>query len=223
MKKIILSGIVVFAASLLAPQIAQAQGTVVYLSNLGQPSTGSLAVGSDLWLAAGFVTGTNSGGYLLDSVELGMTEASGNPSGFTVLLYARSSNPNAFLPGNSLGTLTGSLSPVTSGVYTYTPSSILALLPRAHYFVVLTAATTVANGAYQWSLASANYNPNGGWASVQPYNPYHSSDGSSWIAYLGNNPQLAISAGAVPEPGAFGLLVLGGLGFLWHRRKVKSV
>jgi hypothetical protein len=58
-----------------------------YLSNLGQSSTGSLAVGSDSWLAASFGTGTNEGGYELNSIQLAMTDASGNPSGFTVMIY----------------------------------------------------------------------------------------------------------------------------------------
>jgi hypothetical protein len=61
MKNLIIGGIIVLAVVLSAPQITQAQGTT-YLSNLGEPSTGSLAVGSDSWLAVSFGTGTNVGG-----------------------------------------------------------------------------------------------------------------------------------------------------------------
>jgi hypothetical protein len=86
MKKIISSSIV--AIGLFSQQFLQAQGTMTYLSNLGQPTVGTNAVGSDSWLAAGFYTGTNAGGYLLDSIQLGMANASGNPTNFTVMLYS---------------------------------------------------------------------------------------------------------------------------------------
>jgi hypothetical protein len=45
--------------------------------------SGSPSVASDSWLAAEFGTGTDASGYVLNSVQLGMTDASGNPSGFT--------------------------------------------------------------------------------------------------------------------------------------------
>src|ERR1039457_5454895 len=95
-------------------QNTQAQGTITYLSNLGQASTGSRAVGSDLWLAESFLTGTNAGGYLLDSVQLGMTNASGNPSGFTLMLYSSILNFEYF-PSNDLSTLSGDANP-TNGI-----------------------------------------------------------------------------------------------------------
>jgi hypothetical protein len=58
MKKII----AVLLVALLIQQFVQAQGTV-YLSNLGQTSTGSHAVSSNSWLAMGFQTGNNASGY----------------------------------------------------------------------------------------------------------------------------------------------------------------
>jgi hypothetical protein len=78
-----LLSISMFVAGLLAQQLALAQGTTTYLSNLGQASAGSLAVGSDSWLAAPFGTGFNAGGYVLDSAQLSLTDASGNR--YTVL------------------------------------------------------------------------------------------------------------------------------------------
>lgn len=96
-----------FVVGLFTQQLIQAQG-VVYLSNLEQTSAGSHAVGSDSWLAAGFKTGSNTGGYALNSIELGLTNASGNPSGFTAMIYSEANNPNGVLPGSSLGALNGS-------------------------------------------------------------------------------------------------------------------
>src|ERR1039458_2607755 len=103
-----------FVVGLLAQQIAVAQGTTTYLSNLGQASAGSLAVGSDSWLAEAFRTGADAGGYVLDSVQLSLADASGSPSGFTVMLYA--TNPSTPAPFSYLTTLHGSLDPVAAGV-----------------------------------------------------------------------------------------------------------
>src|ERR1035438_9179425 len=89
MRKTIISGIIASVFGLLAPHIAQAQGTL-YVSSLGLTSSGSASVGSDSWLATDIRTGTNAGGYLLNSVQLALADASGTPSGFTAMLYNRS-------------------------------------------------------------------------------------------------------------------------------------
>lgn len=107
MKMVVLGSIAASAAALLSPHAAQAQGTTPYLSSLSQSYTGNEAVGSDSWLAVPFVTGNSPGGYNLDSVQLGMADASGNPSGFAVMLYADSGNPLGASPGSSLGSLSG--------------------------------------------------------------------------------------------------------------------
>ncbi|MGA3213100.1 MAG: choice-of-anchor R domain-containing protein, partial [Terriglobales bacterium] len=153
MRKTIISGIMASVFGLLTPQLLQAQGTT-YLSNLDQSSAGSLAVGSDSWLAGIFTTGLNPGGYVLNSIQLAMTDASGSPGGFMVMLYAPAIG--GILPGSSLGTLNGSLNPVTSGIYTYTPAATLTLAPNVPYSIVLTAGTAVANGAYELSCAGIN-------------------------------------------------------------------
>ena len=76
-----------FVVGLLTQRVTQAQGTLTYLSNLGQPSSGSDIVGSNSWLFTTFRVGTNPNGYVLNSIQLEMTDASGTPSGFTVMLY----------------------------------------------------------------------------------------------------------------------------------------
>src|SRR5258705_1367541 len=83
--------------------LVQAQGTT-YISNLGQASGGSVVVGSDSWRAESFLTGTNPGGYTLDSIQLLTTLASGNPSGFSISVYS-SNAMNFRYPGNSIGPL----------------------------------------------------------------------------------------------------------------------
>ena len=220
MKNMISVGIVAFAAMLLAQRVGQAQGTMLYLSSLSQTYTDAKPVGSDSWLAARFVTGNNPGGYTFDSVQLGMADGSGSPSGFAVMLYSRSTNVFAILPGSSLGALSGPASPSSAGVYSYTPTTSLTLLPSTPYFVVATAGTAVANGAFNWGLSA--YPPGiatGGWAEGNVL--YRSTDGgSSWsqpLPYQGIG-QVAIYATAIPEPGALSLALLAGLLLMRHRR-----
>jgi hypothetical protein len=225
MERIIISSIIASVFGLLAPQIIQAQGTT-YLSNLDQSSAGSLAVGSNSWLAGIFQTGNNASGYVLNSIQLAMTDASGSPGGFMVMLYAPASG--SFLPGSSLGTLTGSLSPVTSGIYTYTPAATLTLFPNSPYSIVLTAGTAVADGAYEWSYTDINsYNASGGWFTLVGAlgGVWTSSNGSEpWIGSGGSTfPQFAVNGSAVPEPGVLSLFVLGGSFLVWHRRKAKAL
>ena len=212
MKKII----IMFAVAFFATQIIQGQGTT-YISNLGYISTGSSSVGSDAWFAADFFTGTNAGGYALNSVQLATTDASGNPSGFTVMLYSSISGFATF-PGSNLGTLNGSLNPVSSGTYTYTPASSLALSPSTVYFIVLTAGTAIANGAYGWSVTST---PSPGFNSYHWGGEVHfadSSNGSSWNYVSGTYGQFALNATAVPEPSPSWLILLGSGVFIYARR-----
>ena len=228
MKNLITNGFIVLVFGFLTPQIAQAQGTI-YLSNLDQPSIGSLAVGSDSWIAIPFVAGNNTDGYLLNSVQLEMTNASGNPIGFMVMLYSNNSN-NPIFPGSSLGTLSGSTDPLIGGIYSYTAPSNLTLSPRTEYFLVLTAGTMVADGAYEWSVAStASINKNGNWyrgtyGGEGPF-AFASIDGSSWSLVMNGlgRLQLAIDATAVPEPGGLSLFVLGGLLLGFGRWKAQAV
>jgi hypothetical protein len=205
MKKII--NVVV---SLFIFQITHAQGTI-YLSNLSETSAGSLQVGSDLWLAADFHTGNDTGGYSLDSITLEMMDATGNPDNFLVMVYS-SVATIAIFPGSSLGALNGSANPSTAGIYTYIPASSLTLLPNTDYFIVLTAATAVADNAnYNWSYVTANsYNPSAGWRF--PLNGVLTSgNGSSWDGrgFVGDFPQFAITATPIPEPSSLALLFLG--------------
>ena len=209
-----------FVVGLLAQQIAVAQGTTTYLSNLSQASAGSLPVGSDSWLAAAFQTGTNAAGYLLNSVQLALTAASGSPTGFRAMIYNNGAAPSGIIPGTNLCTLNGSLDPVAAGVYTFTPASTLTLLPRLFYEIVLTAETPMAVGAYEWSFATtSSYNPSGGWFAAN--GPILTSDNGSppsWNLSGASSAQFAINGTAVPEPSTLALLALGGWLLAWRHR-----
>ena len=208
--------IITLAIGLLIQQKGQAQGTI-YLSNLGQTSTGSSPVGNDSWIASEIMTGANAGGYALDSIQLEMADASGNPTGFTAAIYSET-GVSGFVPGTSLCVLNGSIDPSNSGIYTYTSAPSIMLSPSTIYFIVLTAGTAIGNGAYEWNLTGPNlYNPIDGWRAGGIWD---SSDGSHW-SYHSGSPQFALGATPVPEPGVLGLFVLGSLFFIGHRRSAK--
>ncbi len=202
---------IMFVVGLLAQQITHAQGTI-YLSNLGEASVGGSPVGSDSPNGFSFITGQNAGGYLLDSIQLSMTDASGNPSGFAAMMYMLVDPASG--SETYIGTLSGSLNPAVAGIYAYTPTDNLILLPNTYYSLLLTAETAVANGAYELSLTGTNLGyPSNGWA----------GPGFGNFSIATEFPQYAITATPVPEPGTFCLFGLGGLCFLWHRRKAKTV
>lgn len=206
---------------LAAPEVIWAQG-VTYVSNLGEPSTGSQAVGSDSWIAQGFFTGTNSDGYALNSVQLLMNAASGNPGGFAVSLYSRLGNGT---PGISIGSLSGS-APAVGGLFTYAASG-LTLPPHTAYFVVATSLTPVAQGAYDWSAATGS---NGFvYGSEQWFIDdgfFGSANGLNWIEHSRQAVfRLGINAVSVPEPSTlvltcFSTVILGAR--LLRRAKVKT-
>jgi hypothetical protein len=214
MKKTMLLAIVI-ATELFAPSFVQAQGTL-YVSNLGQTPTGSAAIASDAWIAQRIITGNNSSGYILNAIQLLMGAASGNPSGFNVSIYSSLSDE----PNNSLGNLVGS-DPSAGGIFTYTASG-LTLSPSTVYFIVQTAATPMAQGAYDWSVADSFTQGSDVWTIDDFY--FSSPDGTSWTEYVRENVfQMAIYATPVPEPSTLGLTALGGLLLAWHRWSARAI
>ena len=169
-------------------------------------------------MGAEFLTGGNLGGYDFNSIQLAMTDAIGSPSGFTAMIYGGINNGTGVSPGSSLATLTGSANPSTAGIYTYTPTADLVLLPSTAYFIVLTAGTFVTDGAYEWSFAGLPER-NAGWGAGNSI--LRSANGLNWgFAHTGS-AQYAITATPIPEPGILSLLGLSGVAFVWHRKREK--
>lgn len=213
MRKTILT--LVLVIGLLLPLKASSQGTT-YISNLDQTPTGSLLVGSDSWIAQGFdLLTTDPNVYLLDSVELMLATASGNPSEFTVSVYS-SPRGSSGGPQTNLGDLSGSPNPLAGGVYMYTATNI-TISSAEVYAVVVTAATPISQGAYRWSMVEGGMT-DGTWGIANGYAT--SSDGSTWMGHPRQGAmQLAINATLIPEPTSLTLAGLGLASLLLWRRK----
>ena len=205
---------IVLTVEVFVAQLAPAQGTL-YLSNLGQTPTGSLSIGSDSWIASSFFTGTNAGGYALNSVQLLMKAASGSPSGFDVSIYNLSSS-SPYVPQNSLGSLSGSSNPSAGGLFTYTASDI-TLLPSTSYFVLVTSSTPIAQGAYVLSAVFGNSN-RGSDGGIIDGDYYSSPDGLNWQFSRSYTGQFAIYVTDVPEPSIISLFMLGSGVLIYVRR-----
>ena len=215
-KKITYAVIAILAGELFAVPPAPAQGTLS-VSNLGQTPVGKAAIGNNSWIAQEFFTGTNSGGYTLNSIQLLMDASSGSPSGFAVSIY---SGLFTGPPESSLGNLVGSLNPTAGGLFSYTNSGI-TLSPGSSYFVVVTAATPVAQGAYFWSAGPMGDTfGDDRWTIGHLY--FTSTDGLNWSHFRDQYFQMAIYSTALPEPSASWLLLLGS-GVLAYTRIRKPI
>jgi hypothetical protein len=194
--------------------IAQAQGVTV-ISNLDEPSTGSLAVGSDSWVDQVFsIVSSDPNTYSLNSIDLMMLPASGSPSGFDVSIYSSPLGSGGG-PQTFLGSLAGSLDPANGGVYTFTATNI-AIEADTFYHVVATSTTPIGQGAYYWSMVAGGKG-SGTWTIANAYGT--SSDGITWEGHNREGAlQLAIYATVVPEPSTFALLGLGSLALVMRGR-----
>jgi hypothetical protein len=212
MKRTILAAIIL--TTMLWSYDCGAQGTL-YLSDLGQSSNGSNAIGSDSWTAQVFFTGTNAGGYELNSISLLMNPPSGNPIGFSVSIYS------SLNPTSNLGTLNGS-NPLIGGIFSYfTSGSGIMLSPSTAYSVVVKASTSVVNGAYYWSTTSGiEVDGVDRWSLTGHLG---SNDGLNWNPEpRGSVFQMAIYATAIPEPSTLALIFIGGglLIYVCRRNKI---
>jgi hypothetical protein len=200
--------------ALVAATNASAQGAV-HSSNLQHPTIGSLSVGSDAWFAVWFETGSVPGGYVLDSIELSMDAPSGSPSGFGVMLWD-------FAQDRSIAELSGP-DPLTGGVFGYASSGFV-LSPSTVYWVAVTSATAVADGAFNWNYKSSGFVYTNGWTLGGVYNS--STDGLEWSrTQTVGSFQFAANATPIPEPSVLALAGVVGLWFgirFWKRGASKG-
>jgi len=166
-----------------------AQGNL-YLSNLGvsSPNDGPFngEIPSSLHpLSAGFITGADSAGYILDSIQVLMGNSQLGPGIFNISIYADYDGQ----PGLSLGSLSGSPTPYIGGTYAYTSAGI-DLASSTPYWIVMTAMNS---GSYNWAYTtSTDYESSDGWSDIE--------------SPSGQQLKFAVSATSVPESSAWALL-----------------
>jgi hypothetical protein len=205
--------ILVLSLWLVALRGAHGQG-IVSVSNLGLAPSGNATIASNAWIAQMFfiVASDTNSYYLLNSVQLLLNSAAGNPNGFSVAIYNSGATG---APQHNLGSLVGSSSPAAGGIYTYSASGI-RLVPGIFYFVVASAASALGQGAFNWSAANGGA-VNGNLEIDDWY--FGSSNGVNWDAHARQSVfQMSVFATPAPEPSALALLALGGVWLLARRR-----
>jgi hypothetical protein len=193
----------------------------VVLGNTGQTTFDVDLVSEDHWLAAPFQTGADVSGYRLNSITLsfrsgGSTIANG---GFALAVWSN----NTGVPGSAItgGTLSGSVNPSTTGLFSYTTSTA-TLAPSTTYWVV----ASIPSGPgsiYQWAFAgSLAQDVNApGW-SIDGLYAYRTA--AVWNALDSQESPfiMSIDATPVPEPSEYasvaGVGVLLAAGFLRRRK-----
>jgi len=187
-------------------------------SDLALTPSGSTLVSSDSWIGQFFFTGTNTAGYLLNSIQLRMENQTGNPAGFTLSIYSSTFSaptpPRVIQPGVNLETLSGA-NPSAAGVHSFS-STGLFLSNRTAYYLVATASTSSSTGGFLWD--HTNEQPTAGLDRMATGTGYsYSIDGVSWEFSRQHYYQFAINVTAVPEPSLLALFGLGALGLVVGR------
>jgi len=212
---------------LLLACLASGRASDVISNDQFQNSTGSMAIDYGDWVAQSFIASAPNLDVIMVSLLLGPTNSDGTPSAplYVFIFNSVSPAPGSSLPGSSL---TGPLSPIDPtdsnpvgpGTNTYTTGG-LQLDDGTEYWIV--AETSLDDGSsYAWtnttspsvdnpSATSSNTDATSGW-SLDLSNTVSTSEnqGGSWdTATPGTPQQFAISA-AVPEPGTWAMLGMGG-------------
>lgn len=197
--------------TILTTLTAKSQGTL-YVSNINEQTVGEDSVSSDKWITQSFLTGTNSAGYILNKVELLMSEPIGEPYGFEVYLYER--KPGQINPGDKIGELYG-IEPTDAGTYSFDAEGIY-LEPFGNYYTVVTALSPNYEGSYMWCTTSNIKGGKDRWI-IDDMN-YISNDGNNWQGKRYTH-QIAVYATPVPETRTMLLVGLGLIGIIACKKK----
>ncbi len=126
--------------------------TPVSVSNLAETTAGTVGIvgrysNTVYRHASAFSTGSNSGGYDLSSVTLGVWQIQGSPTALNLTIHADSGGNPA---GSATHTLTGT-SPTAGGDHTYTCPGTCKLEPNTVYHLVI-AASLPASGNHYYGI-----------------------------------------------------------------------
>jgi hypothetical protein len=191
------------------------------ISNLDQPAGSNIAVGKtpEFNFSTGFSFTTGSVNTTLAGITLSMfTASSESAAGFSVAIYNGIGTTG---PTGLFGTLSGSTTPVTTGLYSYTTPG-LSLLADTTYWIVATAPTTPTNTHFRILSTTSTAEDAGGFVgwSIGDSRWLTNNGGASWFnTTTGQLPFFSVQLMSVPEPSTFALLATGVLVAAWFRRR----
>ncbi len=200
-------------ASLLAPRLVGAQ-SIDYLDNTSQTVSGNFGLFNGQGdIFAQFQTGNNADGYMLNSISILFSNATGNPGqsgGFSSVSLCPDfgNTPGAPIVYDFLG----NDAPTNAQLYTYTPPSSLTLNANTDYWIGAGAFSS--SGAYELSETASTTTGIDGWTIT-------GNVSNQGTPVANNIPQFAINAtpiNAAPEPTTLALAGLGAVGWLLFRR-----
>lgn len=154
------------------------------VSNLGETKSGSSYVGRygiyKYSQATAFTTGSNSGGYTLQSVTISAGNTQNSPTGLNIAIHASPDGNPAATPTH---TLTGT-SPSGAGNVTYSCSGACDLAAGTNYFIVMSATSPVSGFHYylvdyRTSDNETNTPAGAGW-SISDVAKYKQNDNDNW-------------------------------------------
>ncbi len=171
------------------------------VSNLSESVFGSQTVFSAQWIATAFTTGSNAGGYSLESIAAKFALATGTPSNFSMLLAQEDSGN----PGATIETLTGS-QPTTGGNKTFT-STGTNLDADTKYWVILSSTDSAPDTFHARTTTVDNQTSSDGWV-IGNTGRKSTDSGVSWSNLSGGlTGFLRVNATPVPEPHEYALLM----------------
>jgi hypothetical protein len=197
LKQLVLFAII---SVLLKARIGVAQETT-YLDNTSQPVTGTRGFNLTQ-TGAQFLTGTNAGGYVLNSLQLLFADASGNPE----ISYLRCDLLSDYfnLPSVILTAFIPNDNPTTAGLHTFVPlqpsAPSVILAANTDYWLFFYPHGGSSLGYYRYNFTdSVNSTSIDGWrVTGETFSPF--SPGQTGL------PMFSLNATAIPEPSTLALL-----------------
>ena len=167
------------ALGLLFSTVQAQEDQQVLLSNLEQSTSDGSVISNTIVFAQGFTTGSQAGGYVLSSVELGVFAVPNTPASVTIALWSATS---ASEPNASVATLTHSTGTWATGVNAFNAPADTELDANTTYFVHI--AYSGGNPSLELDLAASTDVDPASAADWSMGQVVHSISGGDWFALM---------------------------------------